>query len=54
MFKAMSKFIESRNPQQCRSYHLKLLKEFHTIGKFIEVVVKRLPSLKQKIFTVED
>jgi hypothetical protein len=45
LFKAMSKFIKTRNPQQCRSQHLKLLKEFNGIREFLSRGLKRIRRL---------
>ena len=42
LFKAMSKFIKTRNPQQCRSYYIKLLKEFNGIREFLSRGLKRI------------
>ena len=34
--RAISYFIKSKNPQQCRSYSIKLMNTFKSIKKFIE------------------
>jgi len=42
----MSKFIKSRNPQQCRSHHIKLIREFDGIGNFLSHTVRRIYHLQ--------
>jgi hypothetical protein len=53
LFKAMSKFIKTRNPQQCRSYHLKLLKEFNGIRDFLSRGLNRIGRFKEKMHEAE-
>jgi hypothetical protein len=53
IFKGMSRFVKTRNPQQCRSHHLKLIKEFKGISRFILMVMERLPKLKEKMEQAE-
>lgn len=54
IFKGMSKFVKTRNPQQCRSHHIKLLKQFKGINKFISIVVNRIPKIKEKIMNSQN
>jgi hypothetical protein len=49
IFKGMSRFVKTRNPQQCRSHHLKLIKELREISKFILMINDRFPRLRDKI-----
>lgn len=49
IFKGMARFIKSRNPQQCRSHHLKVIREFKGISRYISMVMERISGLKEKM-----
>jgi|688.fasta_scaffold1972848_1 hypothetical protein len=51
MFKKMSRFIKGRNPNQCRSYLMKIVNKFGTLRNaiiFYEANIKDLGYLIQR------
>jgi len=49
----MSKFINSRNPQQCRSYHLKLINKFEGTKMFLKLSIKRIKGIREKLIDAQ-
>lgn len=41
----MSQFIKTRDPNQCRSHHHKMNKNFETIEETLEYLRKKNPNL---------
>ena len=43
-YKLMSEFIKTRNHEQCRSHHQKMMKKHKTFEKIEEVILSRMTN----------
>lgn len=44
----MAEFIKSRDPNQCRSHHHKMTKNFSSIQETLAALINKDPLLKRK------
>lgn len=45
----MARFIVSKNPQQCRSYHFKVVRVFKGVRMFLRLSIKRVSKMREML-----
>ena len=48
VFKTLSEFVKTRNPNQCRSHHHKMQKDFKTVDETLAYLQLRVPEIEKK------
>lgn len=47
-FVCLSRFVSTRNPNQCRMFHVKLIKKFGDLGEIVSFLRKNIEIYDQK------
>ena len=45
VFKNLAEFVKTRNPNQCRSHHHKMQKDFRTVEDTLDYLKEKIPEI---------